>query len=133
MNFTLTGHIVSKKNSKRAFMRNGRQFVLPSLAYADWEKDALRQLTIQKVRPVQSPVSLKMNLWARDNRTSDLENKVSSIQDLLVKAGIIPDDDWKTLPEVSAIYMGLDKKNPRAEVELISLSPTGMGEEGVAG
>lgn len=114
-------------------MRNGRQFVLPSVAYGEWEKDAMKQLSAQNIWPVRGPQSLKMALWARDNRTSDLENKISSIQDLLVKAGIIPDDDWKTLPEVSAIYMGLDKENPRAEVELISLFSTDMGEEGVAG
>lgn len=114
----MKGHIVSKKNSKQVFVRNGRVIVLPSKAYRIWEDDALWQIKAQRVQPVDGPVSLKMALWAKDLRSSDLENKVSSVQDMLVKAGVLPDDDWKSVPKIEAEYMGVDREMPRCEVQL---------------
>lgn len=102
-------------------MKSGRMMILPSKAYKIWEEDALWQVKAQRVSPVIGPVKLKMGIWAKNLRSSDLENKVSSIQDMLVKAGILPDDDWKSVPKIEAEYLGVDRQMPRCEVELIEL------------
>ena len=50
---------------------------------------------------------------------NDLTNKAESIMDTLVDAGILEDDCWKQTGPVHLIPMGVDKDNPRVEVELL--------------
>ena len=53
-----------------------------------------------------------------DNRVTDLSNKVESINDLLVKYGLFEDDNRKILNEMYIVCEGVDKANPRVEVEI---------------
>ena len=53
-----------------------------------------------------------------DNRKTDLSNKVESINDLLVKYGLFEDDNRKILNELYILCEGVDKKDPRVEIEI---------------
>ena len=63
-------------------------------------------------------------IYPKTRRKFDLDN-VGSIhakffQDALVKHGIIPDDDYEHITEVTFRYGEVDKHNPRVEIAVIS-------------
>ncbi len=91
----MLGNVPSKKN-QRINTRSGRSF--PSKAYTEWHHDALMQ--IKEMGHLSSwaegyPVSLELQFIFGDKRKKDIDNRVSSIQDLLVDAGILEDDDYQ--------------------------------------
>jgi len=107
---TIYGRVPSKKNSKQ--ICRGR--LISSAKYLEWEAV---QLSILDIPPIVTPCTLTATFYAPDKRLFDLSNKVESVQDLFVKAGIIPDDNYTHLPQVTLIFGGVDKANPRVELE----------------
>lgn len=89
--FTIQGETVPQKNSQNFF--RGR--VVKSARFTAWRDSALRQLREQGV-PAEPLECAK--IWVRfvhsDMRRRDGDNQLSSVQDLLVKAGVIADDCW---------------------------------------
>jgi len=53
-----------------------------------------------------------------DARICDLSNKVESINDLLVKYWLLADDNRKIINEMYITCNGVDKANPRVEMEI---------------
>lgn len=96
----LTGHVPSKKNS-RLTVRGGRS--IPGKAYAEWHRRAMSELFPQRVgKPTaKNVVRMEMSFALADNRRRDLDNMASSVLDLLQDAGIIADDCWREIPELT--------------------------------
>lgn len=73
----------------------------------------------EKLNP---PYHMTWRLYVSANRTIDLENVLPIVSkfvlDELVKGRIIEDDSVKYIPKVTYKYCGVDKKNPRAELEI---------------
>ena len=121
MILTILGRIPSKKNSTLTFARGGRVIHIPSNDYRKWHKDATRQLSEIKL-PTNIPLekaNITMTLFAPDNRAGDLTNKAESLMDLLVDCGYLQDDNWFICNDVHLLFGGVDKENPRAEIEII--------------
>jgi hypothetical protein len=117
---TIAGRIPSKKNCKRAIVRKGRAILLLSEAYLEWEKTQLEEMF--KLNPI--PFDLMgcvARFWFPDRRRSDLSNKWESIADMLVKAEILKDDRHDYLADIRLISQGVDKVNPRVELEFFEL------------
>jgi Holliday junction resolvase RusA-like endonuclease len=108
----ITGRPISKKrNYLRA--KNGRMYL--SKAYKTWETDALWQL--KKYKEVHQGKLMANYVFQMKGRLStDLDNMVAGVNDVLQKAGIIQDDkdivcihaekfggykDWKTIIEIT--------------------------------
>lgn len=108
----LHGSVPSKKNS-RINTRSGRSF--PSSKYTAWHKDAVKQLSGVGIIPSKTP--LVFTYYSDSMRSGDLSNKWQSIEDTFTDCGIIKDDNWFELPDIRMIYGGLDKFDPRAEIE----------------
>lgn len=116
MHITLIGEPRTKKNSARILKsRSGGRFVAPSKAYADYETDCLRQIK----RP-HSPVSARVNVrcvyYMKTARRVDLANLIEATTDILVKAGVLADDNSKIVAAHDGSRVEHDKKNPRAEI-----------------
>jgi len=107
----LRGRVPSKKNS-RINTRSGRSF--PSAKYTEWHKDASKQVL---GAPKLTQKGITMSFWLPDNRRTDLNNKAASILDMLVDNGILEDDSWQIIGEERYIPMGVDKDDPRVEIE----------------
>lgn len=86
----------SKKNSRVVDRRTGRSF--PNKRFTDWHKAALLHLRAQGAEPVEGPVRIDFAFTHPTRRRCDSDNKVSSIMDLLVDAGVLPDDCWEVVP-----------------------------------
>lgn len=113
----LNGSVPPKKNSRNILVRKGRVINVPSSRYAQWEADCLWQA--KGIKPVTgAPVALQATFYVADNRQRDLDNMLASIQDLLVKAGVLSSDSWQTLNPITINCAGVDRSNPRVEIVL---------------
>lgn len=111
----LYGRIPSLKNSKIISCRGSRPMMFPSQKHKEWHEDATKQL-IGKL-PLPPNVPILFTIYAPDSRKADLSNKWESVADLLVDCGLIEDDNWFVLDDVRMKFGGIDKDNPRAELD----------------
>jgi Holliday junction resolvase RusA-like endonuclease len=119
------GRCYAKKNSYRNFWHKytGKMITTVSANYAGWEKDAMKQLGIfnsngrhKKLNnPINCPVILKCHFYNYDKRARDISNYYEGIQDLLVSAGILKDDNYNIICGHDGSRMFLDNENPRIE------------------
>lgn len=114
MKITILGRVPSKKNSKIMVCRGKFPMLLPSVKYTEWHKDASAQLIGQQKI---SSDSLILTFFPPDKRPADLSNKTESIMDLLVDCGLIDDDNWFIINDLHLKFGGVDKENPRVEIE----------------
>lgn len=112
MKIVLTGIVPSKKNS-RINTRSGLSF--PSKKYTAWHKDAVKQL--EGIKKIPSGTPLIFTYYNDSKRSGDLSNKWQSIEDTFTDCGIIEDDNWFILPDIHMKFGGIDKENPRAEID----------------
>ena len=126
--FTIYGQPRSKKNSQQiAFNRKtGKQFIAQSTTYAKYERDALKQLQEKGISGlgIDYTVNARCLFYRQDNRVCDLTNLEEAIDDVMVKAGVIKDDNYKIIAGHDGSRVLYDKENPRTEVMI-----TKMGEE----
>lgn len=110
----LYGRIPSKKNSKMAIPIGKRCVLIPQKAYKEWHE--ISSWKLKGKQSIPTPCKLEIIFYLPDARRTDLTNKTESIMDLLVDNGILPDDNCNEIPELSLIYRGIDRINPRAEI-----------------
>lgn len=99
---TIDGRVISKKNSKRIVSnyRTGRAFLISSKGYESFKDDAVADLTAQMYQlktqghdfPLAGPYKLTCNFLLKGKSTTDLDNMLASVCDILQDAGIIDDD-----------------------------------------
>ena len=96
-----TGKIPSKKNSKRIF----RGMLLSSKEYLAWEKEwVIRSRIATKLRNIGYSVKLEYIFNKLDERKFDMSNKIESVNDMLIKAGIIKDDNAWIISETTSKF-----------------------------
>lgn len=100
--FEIEGIIPSKKNSKTMIVRGNKPRLISSKAYKDWEEEQLWRLASRssQIKPIDTPCTIHVQFQSKHKRKWDLSNKFESIADLLVKAGILTDDNWSVLEHV---------------------------------
>lgn len=121
LEITLEGTIPSKKNSKRIVGRGKRMFIISSKNYLEWEKEKADEIYGQpdEINAITTPIRLSITFSSSTKRKWDLSNKVESIQDLLVKVGVLEDDNWSIVQELEASFIPELKK----DLAVISISP----------
>lgn len=69
--------------------------------------------------------SFSYRIFPESNRALDVMNPGSVIDkftcDALVELGVIKDDNHKILPEFTFSFGGIDKENPRCELEILAI------------
>lgn len=70
--------------------------------YNSWTNNALKELLVQRAKPVPPPVALTIEL--PESLRGDLSNRIKAAEDLLVRAGIIPDDSKRYVRSVTASF-----------------------------
>jgi Holliday junction resolvase RusA-like endonuclease len=117
---TIFGQVIAKKNAKQLFMRGGKPMMVSSKNFLEWERDALKQL-LQYRGTADGPVSLLIEIYNKDKRSRDLDNQAASILDVLVKSGLLEDDDCFHVRELHVLFGGVDK-SPRAVINVQELN-----------
>lgn len=114
MQFTITGQVYSKANSRRMVIKNNHPLFIKSDKALQYEEVALWQLKtiVARHKPFIVPVAVEITIFYPDHR-QDLDP--SLILDVMQKAGIYKND---RLVEEMHLFRQIDKLNPRAEIML---------------
>lgn len=117
--FTIPIPPITKKNHQRILKnrRTGKNFVAPSEQYEQYEAAALWYIP-KRGTPIDFPVNVKCLFYMPNNRQCDLTNHLESIDDIMVTAGILKDDNYKILVSHDGSRVLVDKDYPRTEVEI---------------
>ena len=124
--FTLNVKPRTKKNhSIPVILKTGRIVNLPSKAYKEFEKEALMHLKTMTIpytkNPIDYPINLKCVFYKDRNYKADLIGYLQAIQDTLVKAEILADDNHNIVYSTNGSRVELDRENPRIEVEITEI------------
>lgn len=89
----IRGRPISKKNSRRIFMRAFKPVVLPSEAYMKFEESALEQLKNCSVT-FRGKIHVDYIFAFKGKLETDVDNAIAGINDILEKAGVIENDKF---------------------------------------
>lgn len=106
---------VTKKNSMQIVGNGKRSMLIPSAQYRRYEHDAgwfLKPLAISE------PVNIRALYFMPARRKVDITNLESALMDVLVKHGVIADDNCRVVVSTDGSRVMYDKENPRTEVTI---------------
>ena len=106
---------VTKKNSMQIVGNGKRPMLIPSAQYRRYERDAgwfLKPLAISE------PVNMRAIYFMPARRKVDITNLESALMDVLVKHGVIADDNCRVVVSTDGSRVMYDKENPRTEVTI---------------
>lgn len=116
----LYGNPITKKNNQQIFKsRNGRRFISQSEQYKAYEEACLMQIDGVCRKRIEEPVNLKCVYYMPDLRKVDLTNLLSATNDILVKAGVLSDDNSRIVVSMDGSRVYVDRNKPRVEIEII--------------
>lgn len=125
----LEGNVPSKKN-QRINTQDGLSF--PSKAFSEWQDSALGQVRRQTRQRFLVPVQVEVIIYFATLGKADVDNRLTSILDMLCEALVLKDDKWESVPlmKVEAAYR---PKAPGAFIRIEELPADFFGAEyGVA-
>lgn len=114
--FTIPLIPISKKNSQRILRAGNKPFIAPSAQYKDYEAKAVWY--VPKGKQINTPVNVKCLFYMPTRRRVDGLNLAEAIDDILVKAGLLEDDNRDIVAGHDGTRVFYDKENPRTEVEI---------------
>jgi Holliday junction resolvase RusA-like endonuclease len=122
MTLVIPGDCVSQKNSKQIVYNRAthRPVLVSNDRVKAWRQVAVQQLQQQFAgcRVMGYPISLRLTFYNSSLRRRDLDNQASSVMDALVEAAVLEDDSFAFVDRLELVYGGVDKDNPRTEIEL---------------
>lgn len=134
MRLVILGNPVTKKNSQRLIVRNGRPYIIPSKQYKEYENNVRFQLMEYGIKdfsqfdfPINVPVNISCRYYMRTRRKVDLANLLEGTLDTLVVTGIIEDDNCSIASSYDGSMVFYDKNDPRVEIEITPI----VGYEGL--
>lgn len=95
-----------------------------------WEHVISVEAKVQKLQPVSGPVIITYRFHFKDNRRRDPDGyaySAKSIQDGLVKSGILPDDNFSIVKELR-IAEGERRKTPGITIEIEEVTFDGRSQ-----
>lgn len=122
MRLVLYGQPRTKKNSPRIVSKPHPR-LLPSKSFVEYQNACETQIRYLygDVRIPDPPVNLRAVYYMETRRRIDLVNLLEATQDILVHAGMLPDDNNQIIASVDGSRVSYDKDNPRVEIEITSV------------
>lgn len=117
--FTIKLAPVTKKNHSQIIKnpKTGQLMVLPSKQYKQYEKDA--RWFIPSIETIKERVTVEAHFYMPTRHRVDLVNLEQALLDILVKYGVLEDDNSNIVYSMDGSRVHYDKENPRTEVALI--------------
>ena len=125
--FTIPENPIPKKNNMQIAVnkQTGRPFVVPSKRYREYQ--ALADWYIKKpMTPINYPVNIQCLFYRKNKVRCDLTNLLEAIDDIMVDAGLLADDNFNIIVSHDGSRVYIDSEHPRTE---ITITPIGEGEE----
>lgn len=118
MRIIIKGTPITKKNSQRIFKRpKGGYFIKPSEKYEQYEEMALWQLPRLR-KPIDTPVNVRCVYYMPTHQKVDLVNLLEATCDILVKGGVLTDDNCNIVVSHDGSRRLVDRQNPRVEITI---------------
>jgi Holliday junction resolvase RusA-like endonuclease len=108
----------TKKNSMQPRLNKKKQFLgmMQSDAYQQYESDCLRAIPVKARIHINEPINVTATYYMKTRRKVDKTNLESALLDVLVKAGVIEDDNCSIVAGTDGSRVRYDKNYPRTEV-----------------
>lgn len=121
--FVVYGEPKTKKNSSQIVInpKTHRPFITPSKSYKDWCRVVTKQLAVRPDRPrepIDYPVQVSYRFYMPTRRMVDDLNLSAAMDDILVQAGILLDDNRDIVAYHDGTRVYYDKENPRVEIRI---------------
>ena len=120
--FTIPLTPITKKNHQRIVNnhRTGKPIVIPSRQYEEYEKNAAWFIP-RPQKPIDLAVNVQCLFFLPTRRKGDLTNYLESIDDVMVKCGLLKDDNYTIIQSHDGSRVLYDKDNPRTEILITSV------------
>jgi len=118
MDLTILGNPITKKNHP-ILIGGTRPRMVPSAQYQKFEKEALKQI-VAPTEPISEEVEVTCIYYMKDKRRVDLTNLLEATDDILVKAGVLNDDNYNIICSHDGSRVRIDRDNPRTEISIHS-------------
>lgn len=123
MKFTIPFSPITKKNHQqiRRNHKTGKPFIAQSEQYIAYEEACMlfiRSKNGAYREKIDYPVNLTALFYMPTERNVDLVNLLEALQDVLVRAWVLKDDNSKIVLSTDGSRVLLDRKNPRTEVTI---------------
>lgn len=107
----------TKKNNQQIAYnpKTKRYFITQSKEYLNYEKEVGWFLK-KPSSPISQPVQVKCLFYRKNAIRCDLTNLLEAIDDILVKYGILADDNFKVIYSHDGSRVFIDKDHPRTEI-----------------
>ena len=115
MKFTISLAPITKKNHQQIIWNKNRPMIIPSKQYKIYEHDCAYFMPPYKM---DGRVNVKAHFYMSTRRRVDLVNLLQALLDILVKYGVLEDDNSKVVVSVDGSRVFYDKENPRTEGEI---------------
>jgi Holliday junction resolvase RusA-like endonuclease len=112
---------VTKKTHQQIVKAKGRLMVIPSKQYKEYEKACAEFIPQMPFNMFDCPVNVECVYYMPTKRRVDLVNLEESTLDILVKYGILKDDNCNIVASMDGSRVYYDKENPRTEIEITEL------------
>ena len=114
--FTVDLPPITKKNHQRILKAgNGKRFVAPSEQYKNYEDMALWYIP-RNIPTINYKVNVKCLFYMPTKRKCDLTNLLESIDDIMVKGGLLEDDNYNIIVSHDGSRVCYDRDKPRTEI-----------------
>ena len=119
--FTIPLSPITKKNSQQIVIPNGKSkpIIIPSKKYSQYEREA--SLFIPKGQLISFAVNVKCIFYMSTHRKVDLTNLLEAIDDIMVKCGLLADDNYTIIHSHDGSRVMYCKERPRTEVEITEI------------
>lgn len=118
--FTIPVRPITKKNSQQIITVRGRNILIPSKQYREFEKECLPYLNHVKASTgiINYPVNVQTIFYVEKRLKYDLSNLHEAIDDAMVKSGLLLDDNRDIIAAHDGSRVYHDKFNPRIEITI---------------
>lgn len=126
VHFTIPIQPISKKNSQQILInrQTGKPFISPSKQFKAYEQIAMWYIPKPK-KPINIPCNIQCLFYMGTKRKCDLTNMLEAIDDVMVKAGLLEDDNFNIIESHDGSRILYDKKNPRTEIFISKIEKDG--------
>lgn len=121
INITLPLNPVTKKNSQRIVKCGSFSKIMPSKSYVQYEKECGCYLKRDEP-PITEQCEVTCLFYMRTRRKVDLTNLLEAVDDVLVKYGILEDDNSKIITSHDGSRVLYDPKFPRTEITIKTMN-----------
>ena len=109
----------TKKNSNRIVKIGNKRKVISSKQYEEFEKECIYKLDNKlKQLCIDKPINIRAVFYMDTKRRVDITNLLNALDDMLVKAGVIKDDNRNIVASHDGSLVLYDKARPRIVIEI---------------